>query len=116
MPDDLEIPAELIGVYRAWWTAHRDVTAYEAGVSSERRALFPDPDGRGTGEAALRRREWPPEQVARLAWLRALCEAALHDLTAHPLSVQAQHDGTWTAVSAALQKTMQAEQNEQDQE
>ena len=113
MADDVEIPAELIGVYRAWWTAHHDVMAYEATVTAERRALFPDPDGRWNAEAALQRRQWPPEQTARLEWLRTLREAALHDLTDHPLFAQARHDRTWKAVSATLQKIIEAEQNQE---
>jgi hypothetical protein len=113
VPDDVEIATALVEVYRAWWTAHDDVVAYEAAVKAERLALFPDPGGRWDEAAALQRRQWPPEQTAELDRLRALREQAFHAMTGHPLVVQAREAKTWKAVSAALQKQMLAQQEHQ---
>lgn len=110
MSDDVEIPAELAVVYRAWWQAQAAVVAYDADVTAERRRLFPDPDGQWNEAAALQRRQWEPEQQAELDRLRTDRDAAFQALTAHPLAVQAREAKTWKVIRATLQGQMLTEQ------
>ncbi|MFC1428511.1 hypothetical protein ACEZCY_35655 [Streptacidiphilus sp. N1-12] len=107
--EEVEIPPELAAVYRAWWTAHTDVAAYEAAVTAQRLTQFPNPGGKWSEEAALQRRQWTPEQTAELDRLRQLREAAFHDMTVHPLAVAAREAKTWKQVAAALQQQMLAD-------
>lgn len=111
MPDDVEIPEALAAVYRAWWTAQADVAAYEAAVTAQRLEQFPNPDGKWNEEAALKRRQWEPEQVAELERLRRVRDDAFGAMTAHPLVVQAREAKTWKDVSATLQKQMLADRD-----
>ena len=101
MPEEVEIPAGI---------AHTAVVAYEAAVCAQRRELFPNPDGRWNEEAALQRRQWPPEQIAELDRLRQLRDQAFAAMNSHPLTIAAQEAGTWKNIATTLQKELLAQQ------
>jgi hypothetical protein len=108
--DDLEIPDALAAVYRAWWTALADVTAYVATVTAQRLEMFPNPNGAWNEEAALQRRQWEPEQVAELDRLRQLRDQAIAAMNTHPLAITAREAGTWKNISTTLQQELLAQQ------
>ena len=84
MPDDHDLPADLIQLQRAYEDAHAAVTAYVAGREAEYAERYPDPGGKWNEDAAALRNAWTAEENAELQRLRDEQEAARKALWAHP--------------------------------
>ena len=113
MPDDLELPADLIDLQAAYEAAQTAVAAYAVAVAAERRELFPDPVRRGVRiwdeEQAALRNDWPQEQLEELERLRAASRAAREALWHHPAVEQALGNGGWKRLHIRLKQAVGVE-------
>jgi hypothetical protein len=113
VPDDLEIPADLLDLQRSYEAAQVAVTTYHNQVREQRAQQYPNPIVRGLQtwdeEQAALRNEWSPEERAELERLQAERNAAQKALWAHPAVAEALKSGGWKVLHEALKREAGAE-------
>lgn len=114
MPDEINIPDDLLQALLAARAAQRATEAYGADIATGARAAYPDDEQwleraswPGEPPADLAAHDgplWPAGQVAELDRLRAAAGAAWEAYRVHPAWVEAREAGGYDALRAAVFK------------